>query len=215
MQKPETCSTCPLYEKGQGFVPDAVVARPDYIFVGEAPGKNEVIKAEPFVGQAGYVLKQWLMRAVPPIQVAYERQKITFMNILRCLPPESAGRAYPRGDDKARAEACCRQYDHLDQSAHTVVLFGETPQRHYFGTELATEDASDRHLGRDVKGVLGRVGRVYERDGQRWVFAPHPAWILRQPALVEHGQQALRIATGAETIVQVEYQSWEQAMRVL
>jgi len=205
--KPAGCATCPLLEKGIGFVPDALVPRPDYVFVGEAPGKQEVDQGKPFVGRAGWVLRSWLIRAVPAIQLALERGKVTIANTLRCLPPEIHGRAYPRGEEKEQAESCCRQYDDFG-GAHTIVLFGESSQRYWFKNELAAEDASDKRLGRDVKGVMGRIGREYQKDGRRWIFAPHPAWILRQPALVEHGQQALSIAAGVDKLVDVAYLPW-------
>lgn len=134
--------------------------------------------------------------------------------VSNCLPPMTQGRPYPRGIEKAQAEACCSQYQQLGD-APTVILAGETPQRYFFGAELDAEDASDRKLGRDVKGVTGRIGRVIERDGRRWVFCVHPAYVLRQPSLVQHGQQALAIATGSDTIVEVDYVGWEQALEVL
>ena len=70
------------------------------IHIGEAPGKNEVEKGEPFIGPAGYVLDAWLLRAVPQLQIAKERGEVTVMNTLRCLPPESQGRAYPKGEER-------------------------------------------------------------------------------------------------------------------
>ena len=214
MQKPDGCLGCPLHEKGQGFVPDQIAPNADYLFIGEAPGKQEIEQSKPFVGKAGHVLKHWLIWAVSPLRLAYEKHKISIANTLRCLPPEVMGRAYPRGEEKTQAEAHCRQYDDFGD-ANTVVLFGESAQRYHFQQELAAEDASDRRLAHEVKGVLGRVGREYIRDGKRWIFAPHPAWILRQPALVEHGQAALRIAANTERLVDVEYLPWDAAIREL
>ena len=205
------CSGCPLVDKGKGFCPDRVAKHTKYVLIGEAPGKNEIAKGEPFIGQAGYVLDNWLLKAVATLQLAKERGQVTYMNTLRCLPPEVQGRAYPKGDERKQAEAHCRQYDPDLTTAETVILFGDSPQRCFFGTELDAEDAMDRQLGHDTRGVMGRVGRTYNRDGKRWVFAPHPAYILRQPALVIHGQEALKIAAGAH-FVEPEYLSWEHAM---
>jgi DNA polymerase len=206
--KPESCRGCPLYAKGQGFVPDAVVSDPAYVFIGEAPGKQEVHQHKPFVGAAGFVLRHWLLRAVPQLQVASEQQKISICNTLRCLPPTTAGRAYPTGAERIASEQHCTQYNEFG-SAPTVVLFGESAQRRWFSAELEQEDRTDKALGHDLKGVMGRIGRVYQKDGRRWIFAPHPAWILRQPHLVEHGQQALRIAAGVRRIEPVYTTWWE------
>jgi uracil-DNA glycosylase family 4 len=215
MHKPDSCRNCSLYDKGRGWVPDTIAKNgADYVFIGEAPGGSEVTESIPFVGKAGFVLRSWLVKAVPTLQVALERGKVTIMNTLRCLPPEIAGRAYPKGEEKQVAETCCRQYDNLG-TAHTVILFGEHSQTCWFREELLAEDATDRALGHDLKGVAGRIGRVYEKDGRRWVFAPHPAWILRQPALVEAGQAALRIAAQTETIADIKYVDWDVAFACL
>lgn len=216
LQKPKGCEQCPLYHKGLGFVPDKLHPKAKFLFIGEAPGKQEIEKGEPFVGKAGFVLMSWLIHAVPHIKLAYDQKHISFGNTLRCLPPEVQGRPYPKGEEKVQAEAACRQYDGERLSGvTTVVLFGESPQRAIFGKELDDEDASDRRLGHDLKGVAGRMGRTIERDGRRWIFAPHPAWILRQPSLVEHGQACLKIASGQEKPVEVNYVAWDRAVSEL
>lgn len=215
LTKPPTCEGCPLHATGRGWVPDKLATNhADYILLGEAPGKNEIAQGVPFIGDAGYVLMEWLMRAVPMLKLAYDQGRVTVANTLRCLPPEKHGRAYPTGQEKLDAEAHCRQYDQFGD-AQTVVLLGESPQRCFFGSALNDEDASDRRLGRDVKGVSGRIGREILHDGRRWVFAPHPAWILRQPAIVEHGQRALQIAANTERPVDVDVVEWDRAMGVL
>lgn len=214
LQKPSGCDGCSLKDKGKGFCKDKPAKRTaKYLFIGEAPGKNEVDAGEPFVGKAGFVLKNWLIRAVGDIQLAEEKGEIMYANTLRCLPPEVQGRPYPKGEEKAVAEAHCRQYDNFPETATTVVLFGDSPQRCWFGPELDAEDAAQRRLGRDVPGVMGRIGREIEKDGKRYVFAPHPAYILRQPALVAHGQNSLKIAANTEKLLEPDYVKWESAMQ--
>lgn len=212
--QPPSCEGCPLYKVGLGFVPDLISKDEEYCIFGEAPGSTEVSNGKPFEGQAGFVLKNWLMRAVPPIQIALEKGKVSFRNILHCLPPDNKGRPYPTGETKRGAEGHCKQY-HSEIKAHTVILLGEVPQRFFFSPELEAEDATDKRLNHDLKGVMGRIGRVYERDDKRWVFGPHPAFVLRQPALAGHGQQALKIATGVDKTAEVEYVPWQMAMEVL
>lgn len=215
IKKPGGCDGCPLKDKGVGYCPDKHAAKPRYMVIGEAPGKNEVDKGEPFVGKAGFVLDNWLIRAIPELRLAKEAGQVSYMNTLRCLPPEVQGRPYPKGEEKKLAEAQCRQYDKIPDSVHTIILFGESPQRCWFGEDLDAEDASDRRLGRSVKGVMGRIGREYDKDGRRWVFAPHPAFILRQPALVQHGQNALKIAANVDKAVEPDYLEWNKALEEL
>jgi uracil-DNA glycosylase family 4 len=216
VSKPAACDACPLKDKGLGFVPDKVSAQEKVRFYGEAPTKQEVDKGEPFVGKAGFVLHEWLIKSVTALRLQHERGAITFANTLRCLPPEVQGRAYPRGEERLVAEAACRGHEApLARSAgHTVILFGDGPQRSFFRDELDREDATDRSLGREVKGVMGRIGRVYERDGSRYVFAPHPSAILSQPMLVAHAVEALKIAMGAST-VEPSMVPWSTAVQEL
>jgi len=137
IQRPDGCQGCPLNTKSvAGFCPDKVSPNPKYLFLGEAPGKNEIVKGEPFIGTAGFVLWNWLVRAVPQLQVALEKNEVTVANTLRCLPPEIQGRPYPRGQEKLDAEAYCRQYDQPMDGVETIVLFGETPQRLLFKEDL-------------------------------------------------------------------------------
>lgn len=214
LRKPDGCAGCPLEHKGRGFVPDQIATHADYLVYGEAPGTTEIQDGKPFQGKAGFVLKHWIMRQVPTIQMASEKGRVSYANVLRCLPPEVKGRPYPTGGERMAAEACCTKYLTLGD-VPTVILCGDVPQRYFFGPELDAEDATDRQLQHDVKGVMGRVGRVYERDNRRWVFAPHPAYILRQPALVEHGQRAFQIATGLERVLEPQILKWEHAMMEL
>lgn len=196
-----------------GFCPDKIPARAKYLILAEAPGSHEIAQAEPVVGKAGFVLKQWGLLAVPHLKLAWERGEVGLANTLRCLPPMVQGRPYPKGQTKDLAEAHCRQYDQFPSTIQTYILAGEHAQRLLFKPELDAEDATDRSLKHDLKGVGGRIGRVYERAGVRYVFAPHPAWVLRQPALVQHLQESLKIAANTERVVEPDYLPWHRAVQ--
>lgn len=211
--KPAGCLNCPLFESGKHFVPDEIPPNATIIIRGEAPGRVECERSRPFQGQAGFVLKEWLLKAVPQLQVALEQGKVGFSNNLKCWPPELNGRPYPTGETKRGAEEQCKQYTNWPKTVHTVILCGEHPMRHFFGPELEEEDAASRMIGREPKGVMGRIGRVIERDGIRWVFAPHPAYILRQPSLVQHGQECLKIAANNFETVEPNIMPWAIALQ--
>ena len=53
------------------------------LVIGEAPGKNEDLQGEPFVGKAGKYLNELLGYA------GLERQDIYIANILKCRPPSN------------------------------------------------------------------------------------------------------------------------------
>src|SRR5678816_1980955 len=107
--KPSGCAGCPLASSGEGYCPDLLVSNPEYTIYGEAPGSTEINLGRPFEGKAGFVLKNWLIRAVPGLQIALERKRVSFRNILHCLPPTKSGRPYPTGPLKVEAEAHCAQ----------------------------------------------------------------------------------------------------------
>lgn len=55
----------------------------DIVFIGEAPGKNEDLKGEPFVGAAGKFLDEMLA------SVELDRQDIYITNIVKYRPPNN------------------------------------------------------------------------------------------------------------------------------
>lgn len=181
------------------------------MIIGETPDSKEISEGVLLAGKSGFVLKNWIMRVVPSVQVAYEQKRVSVCNVLKCLSPESQGKAYPIGAIREQAEKHCSQYLNIGD-AKTVILMGEAPQRYYFAKELEQEDTVDRALGHSTKGTSGRIGRVYERDGKRWVFAPLPSAVLKQPALATHAQEAFRIATGENKLLVPNYLPWDVAV---
>ncbi len=55
----------------------------DIVFIGEAPGKNEDLKGEPFVGAAGKFLDEMLG------MIGLKRQDIYITNIVKYRPPDN------------------------------------------------------------------------------------------------------------------------------
>jgi uracil-DNA glycosylase family 4 len=74
---PELASTATQLVFGTGS-PDAEI-----VFVGEAPGKNEDLKVEPFVGAAGKFLDEMLQ------SVNLQRSDIYITNIVKYRPPNN------------------------------------------------------------------------------------------------------------------------------
>ena len=55
----------------------------DIVFIGEAPGKNEDLKGEPFVGAAGKFLDEML------VQIGMDRSRVYITNIVKYRPPNN------------------------------------------------------------------------------------------------------------------------------
>lgn len=77
------CTKCALSETRTNTVfgvgnPDAGV-----VFVGEAPGRDEDLKGEPFVGKAGQLLTKILGA------IGFAREDVYICNVLKCRPPNN------------------------------------------------------------------------------------------------------------------------------
>ena len=75
------CHRCPLGETRTTLVFGVGEARARVMLIGEAPGRNEDLKGEPFVGAAGALLNELLAHA------GLERGDVYIANVLKCRPP--------------------------------------------------------------------------------------------------------------------------------
>ncbi|MBC8204568.1 uracil-DNA glycosylase [bacterium] len=72
---------CPLGKTRTNFVFGTGNPHADIVFIGEAPGRDEDLQGEPFVGRAGQLLNKMLP------QYGLKRSDIYICNILKCRPP--------------------------------------------------------------------------------------------------------------------------------
>ncbi len=75
------CHRCPLGDTRTHLVFGVGREDADIMFVGEAPGRNEDLKGEPFVGAAGKLLDELLA------SIGLHRSDVYIANILKCRPP--------------------------------------------------------------------------------------------------------------------------------
>ncbi|HSR37156.1 MAG TPA: uracil-DNA glycosylase, partial [Desulfurivibrionaceae bacterium] len=64
------------------------------VFVGEAPGRDEDLQGEPFVGAAGQLLTKIIQA------MGFNRDEVYICNVLKCRPPQN------RDPQTAEIEAC-------------------------------------------------------------------------------------------------------------
>ena len=86
----EACHACPLVDGRTHTVFGVGDPHARVLIVGEAPGKNEDLQGEPFVGAAGKYLNELL--AVAGIR----REDVYIANVLKCRPP---GNRNPRPEE--------------------------------------------------------------------------------------------------------------------
>lgn len=155
------CARCELGELSDAQewqrVPWAGSSRSGVAVIGEAPGRDEALSGQPFVGRAGQVLDQGLASA------GLERRDVWIMNVICCRPPDNN---FDSAIKVGAVEACRPWFNQqLDASgAWLVVLAG---RRAY---EAVFEDGTS----------LGSVrGKGQWMDGRLWVPVWHPAYVLR------------------------------------
>jgi DNA polymerase len=79
-----TCQECPLGKTRTNFVFGVGDPNADLLLVGEAPGEQEDLKGEPFVGRAGKMLDK--------ILYAIDRKRgdgVYIANVIKCRPPNN------------------------------------------------------------------------------------------------------------------------------
>ena len=86
----ESCRRCPLCDGRTQTVFGVGNPLARVMFIGEAPGKNEDLQGEPFVGAAGHYLNELLGCA------GLRREDVFIANVLKCRPP---GNRDPRPEE--------------------------------------------------------------------------------------------------------------------
>ncbi len=150
-----TCTLCPLHEKRTQAVFGVGDEQADWLFVGEAPGAEEDMQGEPFVGQAGKLLDNMLA------SISLNRsERVYIANVVKCRPPGN------RNPEPAEAAACApfldRQIDLL--APKLIVALGKV--------------AAVRLLGRDAS-IASLRGQVLNYHGRPLIVTYHPAYLLR------------------------------------
>lgn len=92
-----SCSDCELHATRTKAVFGTGSTATSVMFIGEAPGREEDLKGEPFVGRAGQLLNK-IFGAI-----GLKREEVYITNVLKCRPPENR--------DPTEAEVrCCEKY---------------------------------------------------------------------------------------------------------
>ena len=77
------CCRCELGRSRKNLVFGVGNPNARIVFVGEAPGRDEDIQGEPFVGEAGQILTRLITR------MGFTRQDVYICNVLKCRPPNN------------------------------------------------------------------------------------------------------------------------------
>jgi DNA polymerase len=154
------CTRCPLSEHRTQVVFGVGDPGADLMFVGEAPGRDEDLQGEPFVGRSGKLLDRLVLE-----ELGVDRSRFYIANVVKCRPPDNR-------DPKPDEIASCRPYltAQLELIRPTVVVtLGN------FATKLLLET--------DL-GITKVRGKAYPMGAWQLVPTYHPAAALRSGGVV-------------------------------
>lgn len=143
------CTDCPLHIKRTQVVMPTACAPGGLLAIGEAPGAEEDIAGEGFVGRAGKTLDTLLL------EVGLDRTDYGRANICRCRPVDAKGEN--RKPTAREADACLpKMAAFIAATKPSVILcVGLTPTRYFFA-EKSLGDAIDASSGKEfIPGMMG------------------------------------------------------------
>jgi uracil-DNA glycosylase family 4 len=150
------CDKCPLGKTRSKLVYGVGNPKADIMFIGEAPGREEDLQGEPFVGRAGKLLDKILAA------MGFNRDDVYIANVLKCRPPENR-------DPQPEEMKACMPY--LLEQIRLI--------RPKFIVALGRIAA---HALLDTNAPLGKLrGQWHQFHGIPLIVTYHPAALLRSP----------------------------------
>ena len=157
------CTACALCNNRRQTVFGVGSERAHWMVVGEAPGEQEDIQGEPFVGKSGQLLDNMLQALGLTRGAADPAQQVYIANTLKCRPP---GNRNPAPEELAQCEAFLIRQVQLLQPR--IIL--------------AMGAFAVKSLLRSTEPVGRLRGRVHHYQGAPLIVTYHPAYLLRNPA---------------------------------
>jgi DNA polymerase len=143
------------------------------MFLGEAPGADEDLQGEPFVGRSGKLLDDIITKGMK-----IKREDVYICNILRCRPPNNR----PPFPTEA---ANCKSF--LDRTIKIV-----NPKFICCLGSVAT-----RYLLQTEKSIGTMRGQLYDYNGIKVICTYHPSYLLRSPASKKDAWEDIKLLMSA------------------
>ncbi len=173
------CTACGLCQGRRQTVFGVGHAQAHWMIVGEAPGEQEDLKGEPFVGAAGHLLDQMLRALQLTRAEAPPEQQVYIANTLKCRPPRNRN---PEPGELARCEPfLVRQIELI--RPRIILAMGR------FAVQSLLRSSEP----------IGKLrGRVHRYQGVPLVVTYHPAYLLRN--LVDKARAWEDLCLAAQTL---------------
>jgi uracil-DNA glycosylase family 4 len=166
-----SCTRCGLHRTRTQTVFGVGSQTADWLFIGEAPGRDEDAQGEPFVGRAGQLLNN-MLRAI-----GFSREQVYIANILKCQPPRNR-------DPKPEEARTCEPYLQRQIAMlrpKVIVALGRIAAQNLLHTDMPIGRMRGRQYTYADTGIPVRV--TY-----------HPAYLLRSPVEKRKAWQDLLLA---------------------
>jgi DNA polymerase len=151
------CRRCRLWSGRTHIVFGVGNPHATLMFVGEGPGRDEDLQAEPFVGRAGQLLTEIITKGMK-----MRREDVYIANVIKCRPPQNRN---PESDEIAACHPFLLRQIELIGPKVLVAL----------GTF-----AAQTLLG--LRVPISRLrGTWYDYHGVKLMPTLHPAYLLRNP----------------------------------
>jgi len=153
------CTKCDLCKTRTNAVPGKGNFQSDVIFVGEAPGRNEDKKGEPFIGVAGKKLSIALDEA------GISRDEVYITNIVKCRPPNNR---VPKTNERDTCQEYLKQEISIIKPK-IICILGNTA----FNSILGGSE------------IIKFRGKIVRKDNQLYFLTIHPAATIYNQKLID------------------------------
>lgn len=151
------CHRCKLSGGRKNIVFGTGDADARLLFIGEAPGKEEDIQGEPFVGEAGMLLTKLIEK------MGFRRDSVYIANVIKCRPPMN------RDPEEDEIFACRAFLDkQIDIIAPKIII-------------TLGRIALQTLMNNDKVKITTARGTFFEYKGIPVMPTFHPAYLLRNP----------------------------------
>ncbi len=168
-QRVRECRRCALCETRTQTVFGVGSRQARWMFIGEAPGEQEDLRGEPFVGRAGQLLDEMIKA------LGLTREAVYIANVLKCRPP--------RNRDPSQEEAAACEAYLLSQVAlikpDILIAVGRIAAQNLLKTATP----------------IGKLrGIVHDYHSTPLVVTYHPAYLLRSQTEKRRAWEDLKLA---------------------
>ena len=157
-QEMANCRLCQLAKTRHNLVFGDGNSHAQIVFVGEAPGADEDEQGLPFVGRAGQLLTDIIVKGMK-----LDRKDVYICNILKCRPP---GNRNPLPDEISKCETFLKKQLQII-SPKIICALGTFAAQTLLKTDIP---------------ISALRGRFHSYEGIKLMPTYHPAYLLRNPS---------------------------------